>query len=1137
MRYRSLLNTLFCRLLVAVVVLSVVSAEGRLSLGAEIPFHPQVTTANLSGVVVDETEAVVVNARITVLNDSTGFQRQSLTNGEGYFVISLLPPGEYTLIAEMPGFATVTVNDITLLTSVNNSVQIVLRPKPINEQINVTTSTGISAFENRIDISNATVKHTVTNEQVISLPVLTSTLGRNTLGVLPFLLPGVTPVAPLGSAQADTNRFGHQMSINGSRTSSISFNFEGGDNNDHGLSGSSAPFPNPDVLQEFTILTSSYQADLGRSSGGIVNAVAKSGTTEYHGNGRFFLINEALNARGFFDPRTPLDRVKTFGGQVGGPAKLPLIKDSFFFVDYEGARSNRETLSNIIVLSRAEREGDLSDRNFLIRLPGLPRPPPFPQFFDNNKIPSTVISPTAREYLSRFIPLPNDGERNFIQLLPTTFRNDQFTARFDQKLSQSDNLSFTYFFIDSYIESGTAILPVGSKILSTNRSNSFVLRETHILSSQTVNQFTGALIRFVDDGERSAPGATGVAPAELGFVGIRPQSVESLGVPSINITGTNARIATGGDILFARTTWQLKDDLSHNRASHAYKLGGEVRGFLENTRIGNNNGSFFFSGFAALGSNDPVANFLLGFPNSYIQTTGSNRYPRQTAWYFYAMDDWRAKPNLTVNLGIRYEISPPFRDKLNQLSVFRPGVKSRRFPNAPTGLLFVGDADPILGEVPRGGYPTDFNDIAPRVGIAWSPEPERGLLRTLLGERKTALRIGWGIFYDQTIGQSLSQSSATQPFSISQTITSIDISGPGEMGSFTDPFGNNENPWPINLSEGRFTPFPTVQPFDPDFRTAYSNHYNLTLQRELPWSLLVELAYVGSNSFKLNRERELNVARLTKSANILDLQNRRIFPEFSRIPSQESTGRARFDSFQIRVARRLKNGIKFDLSYVVGKSLDDGSGPFSSSVTDPFRWARSSFDRRHNFVMNYTYALPEIGNGTLTRLVFNGWQISGITEMRSGLPLDIFQNFDTTLTGRVVSTLGNPDLVGPLTKFDPRTTRTINVNGINRTGNFFLDPRAFRAVIANRPEQARAGTLGRNVIDGPGINITSLSIIKRLRFSESQRLDLRADVRNLFNRPHFQFDSLSLQVESGLFGQVTSTAPGRNIQLSVRYGF
>jgi hypothetical protein len=314
------------------------------------------------------------------------------------------------------------------------------------------------------------------------------------------------------------------------------------------------------------------------------------------------------------------------------------------------------------------------------------------------------------------------------------------------------------------------------------------------------------------------------------------------------------------------------------------------------------------------------------------------------------MDDWRARPNLTISAGLRYELAPNAVDKLDQVSVFRPGERSSRFPNAPKGILFVGDPDPILGTVPRAGYPSDRNNLAPRIGVAYSP-----------GSGKTAIRAGWGMFYGPTHGYNLSQQASTQPFSITHSLTNFLIHVAG--GSFANPFGTLVNPFPIDMNRAIFTSAPLLQPIDPTFRTSSVYHYNLSVQRELPWHMLIETAYVGNNSFKLDRERELNVALVLPGANPSNVQSRRLYPLLGRILSQESSGRARFDSFQLRLARRYSRGLSFDLSYVYGKSLDDVAGPFSVGFSYPLRWARSSFDRRQSFVASYTYSIPGLDRG------------------------------------------------------------------------------------------------------------------------------------------------------------------------------
>jgi hypothetical protein len=594
-------------------------------------------------------------------------------------------------------------------------------------------------------------------------------------------------------------------------------------------------------------------------------------------------------------------------------------------------------------------------------------------------------------------------------------------------------------------------------------------------------------------------------------------------------------VATGGGSTSAKTVWQIKDDLSHTRAGHQFKIGAEARGYLQNTSIGNNNGRLIFSG-TTFGTLNAIGDFLIGKPTTYFQTSGNTRYPRQRGYYFYGMDDWRARHNLTVSAGLRYELAPNAHDELDQVMVFRPGEQSTRFPNAPRGILFVGDRDPILGEVPRSGYPTDKNNLSPRLGIAYSPGPDSWLPRAIFEPGKTAIRAGLGVFYSATHGYNLSQQASTQPFSISQTIIASQIHAAD--GTFANPFGSLANPFPIDVSRPIFTQTPVLQPIDPDFRTAYVYHYNLTFQREMPWRMLIEMAYVGNSGFKLDRERELNVAVVRPGANIGNVQSRRLYPHLGRIPSQESSGRARYDSFQLRLARRHSAGLGFDLSYVLGKSLDDVADPFSGTISYPLRWARSSFDRRHSFVASYTYSFPNTNHRGVRGVSLDGWEVGGITQFYSGSPLDITQLDDSTLTGRVGNGQGSPDFSGRFIRFDPRQHRTIVVNGVSQSGNFFFDPTQFREVNVTDHHQARPGTLGRNLLDGPGIDLWSLSIIKKFRLTEAHRITIRSDIRNLFNRANFLVQPTSLLVGRGSsLGRALATGPGRIIQLSLRYGF
>ena len=1082
----------------------------------------QSTAAILSGVVVDESGAVVPEVRITLLSSGTGLQRHAVTGNDGYFSIPLLAAGDYTLTAELPGFTTVTVNDIALQAGVNSAIQIILKPKAIAESMDVLGRNSIGAPGSQINLSSNTSSYSMNQRQIVSLPVFTSDAGRNAMGVFPFSVPGVIPTSVFGAAETHVNFYGNQMSINGSRPNSISFYLDGGDNNDPELNRAAMPPPNPDALGEFTIVTNNYQADLGSSSGGIVSAVVKSGTEKFTGSLRYYLINEALNARGFFDPSVPADKLDTFGGQLGGPVLIPGLprpRANFFF-DYEGTRSNRGAFSNLTLLSDKERAGDFSD------LPPSrqPRDPVTRKFFSGGIIPPFRIDPIAQTYLKRYVPVATNGVRNYSESLLTTLQNDQITSRLDYEVNSADHLSATYFSNQTASDADSATLPLGSKTSNRDINRTLVLRESHVFSPETINQFTGTLYRLAYSVTNFSPGATGVHPSEIGFTGIHPQSGKFLGIPSVSIDGTNVRISTGGGGDNNKTSWQIKDDLSTVFGNHGLKMGGALRGFLQNASVGNNNGSFNFSPSNFFASGNQIADFLLGIPTRYTQTTGETTYPRQRAFYLYSLDEWRIRPNLLINLGLRYELSPPFGDKFDQGSVFRPGYTSSQFPSATRGLLFVGDRDPVLGTVPGGLYPTDRNNFAPRFGLSYSPKATSPLLRLLFGDGKSAIRVAAGVFYDQTFGAFFTEVASTQPFSVIQSFNAGQLYVAG--ATFANPFGKQKNSFPIVRNQPLFFGVRDLQPIDPSFRTAYTYQYNVTFQRELPGSLLLEGAYVGNSGFKLSRQRQLNL-------NVGGSQVDRRYPDFGNIRSQESSGRSRYDSLQLRIKRRLKGGLMFEGSYVLQRSLDDGSGPLGDTTT-PLLWGRSEFDRRHNFVMSYSYEVPTPHLSGFARSIAEGWQIGGITELRSGLPMDFFQSNDSTLTGQ--SIFSRPDLVGPFVRFDPRHERTVVVDGVPQTGHFLFDPSAFRVVTARTLADARPGTLGRNVFDGPGLNLWSVSINKRIHLAGSQHLNFRADIRNLFNHANFQVPLTEVD-GSPTFGQVVQAAPGRNVQLSLRYSF
>jgi hypothetical protein len=1090
--------------------------------------------AIVSGTVVDIKGGAVARAKLTAINDARGLQRETVTNDEGYFEILFLPTGVYTLTVEMPGFAIIRVTQLEAQSGVNRRLMIVLQPKGRAETITVKASSVT------VEANDATLKYSITREQTETYPIIATNTGRPILETLPLLVPGVTPWFNFGIR-------GENLSINGGRPLANVFLLNGGDNTDPELSIAASPFPNPDALQEVTIVTNNYKADLGGGTGGIINVITRSGGNQFHGSFRDMFSHEALNARYFFSPGKGRYYLNMFGGQMEGPITIPGLYSgrdrTHFFFDVEGKRTSYESTYDIDVIPREEREGDFSAYpDYDPDNPYAPYKPIDPETglpFPGGKIPANRIDPIARLYLDRFVPMSNLSSNTVEGTYKSGMNYNQATARVDHKLTESDSVSATYFYNAGSSRYSTYELPEGIRTISRKDQN-FVLNHAHIFSATATNQLTATLNRSIQFDRVEQPGFTGIHPREFGFTGVRPQTDRFLALPHVSIyarrpdfndINVDIGYSDSGTKEGYKTTLSLRDDFTRVRGSHSFGFGGGARSFLFNNYIPNNNGAFGFDDNNQETTGNGMADFLLGLPSSYYQTTGSIQHQRQWSYFAYAMDDWKARGSLTINLGLRYEFAPPVTDKQNQVVVFRPGEKSRRFPNAPVGALFAGDTDPVLGTVPRGGYPTDYNNLAPRIGIAFSPSSKSGWLRRVFGDGKTVIRAGFGMFYAATYGQHFTEFAQLEPFTSGVAFYSFALPPYRITGNFANPFGSSPNPFPIALEDRRTFFYNQIHTFDPSFRTAYTYHYNLTIQREMPGQIQLEIAYVGNNSFHTDRERELNATYdRQERTNLLR------YPQFYHILSQESSGRARYDSFQLRLSRKFRGGLMFDGFYVYSKALDNSSGPLSSqdfrgryyfshdkpNVTDPFDQGRSAFDRRHNLVISYVYDLPFRKESGLLSLLAGGWRLGGATQIRSGLPLDIYGDYDAYFQDR-------PDLVGSYRRFDPKEVRTLNVNGKEVTGNFFFDPTAFRQTTT------RDGNLGRNVFDGPGFNFTSISISKRTPLFKTHEAEIRADIFNLFNQVNF--GSPDEDITSSTFGQVRSAASARWIQLSLRYRF
>ncbi len=1183
-------------------------------------------TADVKGVIYDATGAVVTGASVQLTNLDTRVSSTTTTTDAGEYFFRFQAPGKYKLTVKKAGFATVNVPEIVLQVSVNVQIPVTLKPGTVEQTVNVST------MAEQVNTTEGTLTHTVTNAQIRGLPIISQATGRTVMDTLPFLLPGITPTDPEGGADSR----GYYMQINGNRHYSIAYNFEGGDNNDPEFNRASSPMPNPDMLQEFTVVTNNYKAELGRSGGGVVNAVAKSGTDVYHGNLRYYLSNEALDAKGFFDTITPRDRLNTFGGQFGGPVRIPGLyngksKTQFIF-DYEETKASQQSLyggvGNGVILPAQRNNGDFTSlitaaqsgtntgpavggiatpgvcnsalRNdptitadsaanaalgkyqYWLRSCTWPRNPlgaldttgaltgttgrPI-TFFSNGMVPTSLFNPISLYYLSHFIPMPNDpsgGPLLLGQYMPYTLGDRQYTIKINHKVSAADSIAGTFFSDKSkQLNTSTTNLPLNSHQDSVNNNYSLIGTETHVFSPRLVNQFMASATRFVSGFIFTSPGVSGLEPSVAGITGVHPQTTGvNLGLPGLLIGGTGIQITSGGSNVSVKESWQIKDDVSWSHGKHDLKFGYSWSGYIFNKALANNNGLFNFNAANTYGSGNATIDFLLGFANTYSQSTGQLFYPRQRVYGVYAQDDWRVTPTLTLNLGLRYDLAPPVADLRAQTNAFRPGAQSVVLPRAPAGMIFAGDPDPSLGTLPKGGYKTDRNNFAPRFGFAWAPRPEAGLMHTLTGSGKTSIRGAAGIFFDQPASLQSTQTASSQPYSVSYSAPAATLYQQG--GTYANPFGSATNPFPWPLETRNFTLPVTFYPFDPGFVTAYIYQYNLTIQREVPWKMIAEVAYVGSNSFKLPNQQQMNPSILQPGATTGNVLQRRqyycttttVAPSFvcpaanirfSNIMQEFSNGRANYNGLQTRLARKFARGLAFDASYTYSKSLDDGTEPaiaFLGGLSPQHRWARGSADRQQQFVTSFTWDVPKFPvNQAFSRFV-NGWMFGGIFQYRTGTPLDIKQSVDTSLTGLLNNAAGIPDFVGPWQTFDPKVPRTLTVPGATPGTTltctncyFWYNPNAF-AIVPTPTDytQARLGNMSRDAFNGPGLFGLDVSLIKAFKISERQSFELRADATNVLNHPQTGY-----YPNATIGGQTSGTSQnalyGRRVQVSGRYTF
>ena len=1063
------------------------------------------------GNVTDSSGAAVQSAAITLLNEATGTSEIGKSNEQGSFIFLDLRPGRYRLRAERAGFRTEEKTGIVLEVDQRARVDMALQIGEVKEVV------AVEATVTNVDTFSATVKDVVDPARMSELPLN----GRNALS-LQALLPGSIQMGSGSAASGIALNTNLVFSVNGARPNQSAYTLDGGLNMDM-YNNLPAAFPNPDTLQEFSILQNSYSGVYGRNAGAVVNMITKSGTNSFHGTLYEFLRNNDMDSRNFFATKVdPLHR-NQFGGTVGGPVRLPHYngKDrTFFFVSTEATRQILgSTSSSTIVPTALERMGDFSQsfvRGTLITV----APPstvtaqsPVGTPFQGNIVPASQLDPVALTFTKAFFPLPNRPGNIYAFNLSVPTRDNQAVAKLDHSFSSANKLSLRYFWDDSYNVQNAGLPAFNSQ--NDWPTHNGTINDTHIFTPALINAATFTMARntFIRGPQVTDP----VNFAALGCKSCVPLSPPSVPTDwAVSITnGLGLRVPT--NYFSYMMNYQFIDTMSWTKNKHLLQFGGDIAKSRRNGReYFQKDPQWSFTGTRTGNYGYGYADFYLGAANSVFQNSPLTSYQYKWTPFLYFQDDWRISKRLTLNLGARWEPYVTTRDKYGHDGAFRPGQQSKVYPLAPLGAVFPGDPG-----IADGVVPNHYDKFSPRIGFAWDPA----------GNGKTSVRGGYGIFADTLRLVALNTNATNQPFSYGLTTFAV---------HFSDPYAGNPAALQLlqNYQSAASPQQRSTQPFylpitensiDPNFTTGYVQQWNFNVQRELAKKIVLTVGYLGSKGTRLTTLQQLNPAiYIPGQSTTSNVNARRPYTQFQGITGVLSVANSTYHALQVNWNRRFEHGVTLLGSYVWSKAIDlasnDGNSGLGNQASDPFNWSKdkgpADFDVRHRFVTSFIWEPPIFRSGsTLTKAILAGWQLNGILTLQTGTPFSVFAGVDRSLAGVA---LDHADLLGPVTLY----------NGESRARKIakYFDTAAFAL-----PPLGTFGSSGRNILPGPGLENLDAGLFKQIRMTEARRFEIRWEVFNVFNRPNFLNPNNSFQ--STAFGRITAARDPRIMQVAVKLYF
>jgi len=1060
-----------------------------------------VANAEIHGLITDSTQAVVAGAVVTVTQTDNGRVRTATSGADGYYVLPNLAVGPYKLSVTSPSFAAYTQTGILLQVGSNVQVNVTLQVGAVAQELQVAADAAM------VETTGTAISQVIDQIRIVELPLN----GRQATDLI--LLAGGAALAPNAAGRFITTHdwpSAAPVSVSGGQGNSNNYLLDGADHRDT-HSNINLPYPFPDALQEFNVQTGGLSARNGVQAGALVNVVTKSGSNQLHGNLFEFVRNGNFNARNFFAPRQDTLRRNQYGGTVGGPVKRDKI---FFFAGYQGTKERTAPPDSIaFVPTQAVLSGDFSAiASAACQSNGVARTivdPVTRQPFAGNVISPSLFSKPAVALL-KFVPTSTNPCGRLVYSIRNTLDEYQFVTRGDWHQSEKHTVFGRYFIADN---NNPPIFD--NNILNTTRAGLQMRAQAVVLGSQLTITPTFlnavhltfsrlAITRGVAEGMPS-PVSVGV-----NMFNVHPNYID-LAISSYFGMGGGSNAPS----LFNRNQWQLADDIDWIRSRHHFSFGFSLIKVQMNERnVQRGNGTFSFNGQL---SNEPLADYFLGRPNSVIQQSLAEVGLRQRYFGMYFQDTFKASRKLTMTLGVRWEPEAPQRDIAGRgqhfsAAAFAAGSKTSLYTNAPPGLLYYGD--PGIPKAYANGRNLDF---APRFGLAWDPN----------GDGKMSVRASYAIFFDTPMSFTARDWANAAPWG-----NQINLAAPA--GGFDNPYSTypGGNPFPFAYPPSKSAIFPQQGAyinFPLNLTHPYSQKWNLSIQRQAGKDWLLSATYSGDKGTHYRSSTEINPALFVPGATAANLNQRRVLylqnPStgafYSAITQLDDGINTSYNGLKLSAQHRFANNFTVLTSYTWSHCLQSAQ-PIPNRVTgnqyqNPFDRnadrAVCDFDLRHNFVTTFVYQVPKLTN-TAVNAILGNWAFSFLLSRNNGFPFTPSTGIDASLSG-----VGRdrPDVVNEPYVRDTKTLRWISAT----------------AFVRNQP--GRFGNAGYNSLRGPGFFNADTSLTRHFRFRDRHRFELRFEFFNVLN--HTNFDIPASNLNASTFGIIQSARDPRILQFAAKYAF